>query len=110
MQTRDHVWRTVLLLLAFGAAGACGAAADPLPSASPEPVLPDPAPNNKAYFPPASATAGSADPGHELNSLAPSGAHASGCNALNPCALPPPPLEHVQTVHPPRLAAVSPPG
>jgi len=80
----------VLLGLLLWAGLTLEASGDPLPSASPEPILPDPVPNPKIYFPPQSATSNVADPGKALGVVDTSGGHA--CNALNPCALPPPQL------------------
>ncbi len=62
-------------------------------------MLPDPKPNS-AVFPPASATAGAADPGPALNAI--SGdmvdARAKGCSAANPCAVGSPPADHLTPI------------
>jgi hypothetical protein len=80
------------------AAGAGGALAADKPDPNLDPVLPDPVPNN-AYFPPGTATAGSADPGPVLNTMPVSGAmlagRGPGCTTLSPCAVNSPPLERV---------------
>jgi hypothetical protein len=76
----------VLLSLAFVVAGSLSALADPFESTSPEPVLPDPSPDNGVHFSPASATRDIARPSVELSSVKPVGGHA--CSALNPCAAP----------------------
>jgi hypothetical protein len=84
------------LSLALLAAGPLKAADKSDPNI--DPVLPDPVPNN-AYFPPATATAGTADPGLALNRLPVSAAMLAGqgpdCTALSPCAVDSPPLEHL---------------
>lgn len=63
-----------------------------------DPVLPGPVPNN-AYFPPGTATAGTADPGPALNRAPVSAAMLAGqgpdCTALSPCAVDSPPLERL---------------
>ncbi|MEP6829563.1 MAG: hypothetical protein ABI963_04435 [Rhizomicrobium sp.] len=79
--------------------GALQAADQPDPNI--DPVLPDPKPNN-AYFPPATATAGSADPGPSLHAMPVSGAMLAGggpgCTILSPCAVDSPPLDHLTPV------------
>jgi len=78
------------------AAGPLYAADKPDPNI--DPVLPDPAPNN-AYFPPGTATAGTADPGPALSRVPlPAGMLAGqgpDCTALSPCGVDSPPLERV---------------
>jgi hypothetical protein len=84
-----------IIVLASGMAGSF-AQADPLPAAPPL-VLPDPSPRDSHDFPAALATSGTADPGHALGSIPVGGQKAPGCNALNPCAEPPPSLQHVDS-------------
>jgi hypothetical protein len=83
---RNCAGRIVSLFFALMIAGSLGAYADPLESTSPEPVLPDPSPDNGVNFPPASATRDVARPSAELSSDKSLGGHA--CSALNPCAAP----------------------
>ena len=86
----------VSFLLLAAATGALRAAdkADP----NIDPVLPDPQPNN-AYFPPGTATAGTADPGPVLRSMPVSAAmlagQGPGCTTLSPCAVDSPPVERL---------------
>lgn len=67
-----------------------------------DPVLPDPQPNN-AYFPPGTATAGTADPGPALSHVPVSAAmlagHGPDCTALSPCGVDSPPLDRLPTPH-----------
>jgi hypothetical protein len=65
MHMTIRVFFLSLRLVTMGA-GSLQAAGQPDPNI--DPVLPDPKPNN-AWFPPAAATAGSADPGPILNAM-----------------------------------------
>jgi hypothetical protein len=82
------------------AAGPLKAADKPDPNI--DPVLPDPQPNN-AYFPPGTATAGTADPGPALSRVPVSAAMLAGqgpdCTALSPCGVDSPPMERVPPPH-----------
>ena len=82
------------ILLAATGAGIGSAWADPLPNPPPL-VLPDPSPRASHDFPPAMATSGTADPGRELAAV-----HTTdqSCDALNPCAVPPPSLNRAEMV------------
>jgi len=84
------------LSLALLAAGPLRAADKPDPNI--DPVLPDPVPNN-AYFPPATATDGTADPGPALYYVplfaAMRKGQGPGCTVLSPCAVDSPPLERL---------------
>jgi hypothetical protein len=95
-----------LLMLWPMAAGM--ALADPLPDPPPK-VLPDPSPNEAHAFAPSEATAGTADPGRKLGSIAGIRSHDPGCTALSPCAVPPPSLERAETL-PPHAPANTDPG
>jgi len=92
--TKFHriLWMSFVVLAA--SAGALHAADKPDPNI--DPVLPDPEPND-AYFPPGTATAGTADPGSALYRLPPSAAmgQGPGCTILSPCAVDSPPLERL---------------
>jgi hypothetical protein len=91
----------VLLCIVLATAGGIfGVAADPLESSSPEPVLPDPKPDNGVNFSPATATKDVAHPSVELSSAKPLGSH--GCSALSPCAAPTPALGSSKTLQPSR--------
>ena len=86
----------VSFLMLAAATGVLRAADKPDPNV--DPVLPDPQPNN-AYFPPGTATAGTADPGPALYRLPFTAAmrtgQGEGCTMLSPCAVDSPPLEHL---------------
>lgn len=86
----------ISFLMLAAATGAARAANKPDPNI--DPVLPDPQLNN-AYFPPVSATAGTADPGPALRSLPLSATmlagRGPGCTLLSPCAVDLPPLERL---------------
>jgi hypothetical protein len=101
--------RVICASLFIIALGVGAAWADP-PDPNIDPVLPDPKPNS-AYFPPATATQGTADPGHELSATPVSGAmlagHGPGCSARNPCAVNSPPADHVAPAWPPAHAALA---
>jgi hypothetical protein len=79
----ERAMRRILLcfVLVVAVSSAC---ADPLESSSPEPVLPDPKPDNGVHFAPNAATRDTARPSVELSSAGPLGARA--CSALNPFA------------------------
>ena len=91
----------VIIFAATMLIGFSSALADPLDleSTSAEPILPDPLPYTGPAFPPASATAGAADPGPALETVREDNRN---CRALNPCAIPSPalattrPIIHVQ--------------
>jgi len=95
MRASNRLLCASFLALAVGA-GVAQAADKPDPNI--DPVLPDPQPNN-AYFPPGTATAGTADPGPALYRLPFTAAmrmgQGPGCTALSPCAVDSPPLEHL---------------
>ena len=86
---------TSFLVLAISA-GVTHATDKPDPNI--DPVLPDPEPNT-AYFPPGTATSGTADPGPALRHLPISAAmlagQGPGCTVLSPCAVDSPPLERL---------------
>lgn len=86
---------TVMIALAATAACVPAAWSDPLPSTSPDMVLPDPVPDKDLSFPPGIATAGTADPGMALDRVTAGG--RKGCSPVNPCAVAPPALESVVT-------------
>jgi hypothetical protein len=88
--------RVAFLLLAL--MPMIGAAkADPLPDPPPL-VLPDPSPKDSHDFAPSEATRGIADPGRSLAAVKATNLKEADCNALNPCALPPPSRESAETV------------
>jgi hypothetical protein len=93
-------------LILWAAIGA--ATADPLPNPPPQ-VLPDPSAKESHDFSPAMATSGTADPGRELAAVQPTDPREQSCNALNPCAVPPPSRDHAETV-PSRAPASPHPG
>ena len=83
-------------------------AADPNYDPNIDPILPDPV-TDSHQFPPAMATAGTGDPGPELNSspvsaqmLAGSGV---GCSPMSPCAVNSPPIETFTPVSSSKYAA-----
>jgi hypothetical protein len=84
----------LLTVMLWSADGDRLAKADPLPDPPPQ-VLADPSPLESTNFPPALATAGTADPSRELAVVKPTNAHERGCTALNPCAEPPPSLQSI---------------
>src|SRR6185437_14050786 len=95
--------RVLCLVMVLASAGSAVAAPD-APDPNIDPVLPDPRPNH-AYFPPATATQGVADPGPSLEATPVSHAmlmgHGPGCSARNPCAVNSPPADHVAPAWPP---------
>ena len=98
----------LLAAMLWAGYGALVAKADPLPDAPPQ-ALPDPSPEESPNFPPALATAGTADPGRELAAVKATNLHDQSCTALNPCAAPPPSLEGAATM-PSRAPVASHPG
>jgi hypothetical protein len=102
--------RVVFLSLRLVTMGAGTVHAADQPDPNIDPVLPDPKPNN-AYFPPATATAGSADPGPVLNAMPVTALELAGrgpgCTPLSPCAVDSPPLQHLVPVSSAPDAAVS---
>ena len=68
------------------------------------PVLPDPVPNNTQLFPPAMATAGTADPSravaHSPVSADMLAGRGSSCTPISPCAVDSPPLSRLGSVSP----------
>jgi len=92
----NNVMRKTMIMAALLVLGAGAAVqADPLPNPPPK-VLPDPSPRSSHDFPAQTATAGTADPGHQLASLGP--IDLENCSALEPCAIPPPALHQVEPV------------
>ena len=95
-QTNPIPHAILLAVTLWAGSGALMAKADPLPDSPPQ-VLPDPSPKESHNFPPAQATSGTADPGRELAGVKAVSPHAQGCTTLNPCAAPPPSLQHAET-------------
>jgi hypothetical protein len=96
-------WAAGLLMLFAAPAGARAA------DLNVPPVLPDPVPDSTHLFPPAMATAGTADPGRALahspvtaQMLAGQG---SSCTPISPCAVDSPPVSQLgPVVSAPKLA------
>jgi hypothetical protein len=98
MTPANLTMRAILLTaILWAGGGALVAKADPLPDPPPQ-VLPDPSPRESHNFPPALATAGTADPGRELTAVKATNLHDQSCTALNPCAAPPPSLQRAETM------------
>ena len=93
----------LLAAMLWAGNGALAAKADPLTDAAQ--ALPDPSPKESPNFPPALATAGTADPGRELAAIRTNFRDPS-CTALNPCAAPTPSLDGLTA--PPSRAASNP--
>ena len=80
--------RLIFLALVLVQGGSfCAAHADPLPSSSPEPVLPDPPANYSHNFPASSAQGGIADPGSELTEAGAAGMQFSCPVCDSPAAI-----------------------
>jgi hypothetical protein len=81
------------LILVGSDSGFCqdseGPLGDPLP-----PAVQDPSLSSSHYFPASLTTAGVADAGPALGSVNRGRTGAVGCNAMNPCAVPSPALDH----------------
>jgi hypothetical protein len=89
MRTRNLVW--MVIAAAFAANGPALAQTGPLDDAPPSPASSFSS-QDSPNFSPAAATAGTADAGHQLSTIE---TRLKNCSALNPCAAPPPSLEHL---------------
>ena len=89
-------WAACLLMLVVGMTGAHAA------DLNVPPVLPDPVPDYTHLFPPAMATAGTADPGRALAHSPISAEMLAGrgpsCTPISPCAVDSPPMTQLGPV------------